>query len=150
MGLAFSVPRGVKLPPSLKNIRKEFLADGGTAAAWPELAGDLTPWVGQGVLLLNTTLTVQEGAANSHAALGWDRLTQKILETVVATNPQVVFLAWGKFAQGLCGKLRLGPGHHVLSAAHPSPLSAHTGFFGSHPFSQVSALLPTPIDWSLQ
>jgi uracil-DNA glycosylase len=149
MGLAFSVQRGAKMPPSLKNIRREFLADGGSAEAWPELTGDLTPWVRQGVLLLNTTLTVEESKANSHAALGWDGLTQRILEAVVAANPAVVFLAWGKHAQGLCKKLRLGPGHHVLEAAHPSPLSAHQGFFGSRPFSQANSLLPTPVDWSL-
>jgi ATP-dependent DNA helicase PIF1 len=149
MGLAFSVPRGIKLPPSLKNIRKEFLADGGSAEAWPELTGDLTPWVRRGVLLLNTTLTVEEGKANSHASLGWDGLTQRILEAVVAHNECIVFLAWGKYAQGLCRKLRLGPGHHVLDAAHPSPLSAQQGFFGSRPFSKTNSLLPTPIDWSL-
>ena len=141
MGLAFSVPTGAKLPPSLKNIRKEFLMDGGTEPDWPATTGDLTPWVKQGVLLLNTVLTVEEGKAGSHEALGWQGFTLRVLEAVKAANPHTVFVAWGKWAQTLVLK-KLGVAEErVLVAAHPSPLSANNGFFGSRPFSRVNEIL---------
>lgn len=151
MGLAFSVPQGIKLPPSLKNIRKEFLSDGGTEDQWPADVGDLTPWSQQGVLLLNTTLTVEDGTPTSHCGIGWNSLTEKIMRTVLAQNPQVVFLAWGKHAQTTLKRLPLVKDQTtVFESAHPSPLSASHGFFGSAPFSKVNKVLQTPIDWSLK
>ncbi len=150
MGLAFSVPSGVKLPPSLKNIRKEFLSDGGTEEQWPADVGDLTPWAKQGVLLLNTTLTVEDGTPTSHYGIGWSSLTEKIMRTVLNHNPQVVFLAWGKHAQTTLKHLPLVKGKtNVFESAHPSPLSANHGFFGSAPFSKVNNVLQTSINWSL-
>lgn len=148
MGLAFSVRDGVKMPPSLKNIRKELRADLGEDV-WSSDVGDLTPWVYQGVLLLNTVLTVEEGKAASHAKkMGWETLTQQILKAVLAANPDVIFLAWGKFAQAVCKDLGVRP-ERMLEAPHPSPLSASKGFFGSRPFSKANALLATPIVWNL-
>jgi len=143
-GLSFSVAGGVVVPPSLKNIRKELLSDlGFDDGAWPLGVGTLTSWAKQGVLLLNAVLTVEEGKPNSHADMGWEDLTQRLLGAVVSSHSDepLVFLAWGKFAQKVIYKLRLGPKHKVLEAAHPSPLSAHTGFFGSRPFSQANAHL---------
>jgi uracil-DNA glycosylase len=144
MGLAFSVPEGVKMPPSLRNIKKEYEADVGK----PWLAGgDLTAWAKQGVLLLNTVLTVEEGKANSHKGVGWDGWVSAALRATIAANPRLVFLAWGKPAQAVVKRLPLGPEHHVLEAAHPSPLSATHGFFGSRPFTKANALLEEAIEW---
>lgn len=154
-GLSFSVLPGTTLPPSLKNIRKEFLDDGGKEEQWPATAGTLSSWAQQGVLLLNACLTVEEGKPNSHEQFGWDDLTQRLLGAVVAehTDDPLVFIAWGKFAQTVIYKLRLSPKHKVLAAAHPSPLSAHTGFFGTKPFSGANAHLVShgaaPIDWTV-
>lgn len=153
MGLSFSVRSGVKMPPSLVNIRKEMADDLGDTI-WLGGCGDLTPWVQQGVLLLNACLTVEDGKANSHAGtgangMGWEELSTRLLEAVVRANPRLVFLAWGKFAQNVVKKLPLGPDHLVLEAPHPSPLSAHKGFFGSKPFSKANAHLTEPIDWSV-
>jgi len=153
-GLSFSVGAGIVLPPSLKNIRKELLSDLGVEETfWPVTKGSLTSWARQGVLLLNAVLTVEEGKPNSHADMGWEDLTQRLLGAVVSSHSDepLVFLAWGKYAQKVVDKLRRGPKHKVLAAAHPSPLSAHTGFFGSKPFSQANAHLVAngslPIEW---
>ena len=204
MGLAFSVRKGVKLPPSLRNIYQELEADLGVP---PPGSGDLSPWAEQGVLLLNTVLTVAAGRANSHKNLGWQRFTDAVIAAVSRLPQPVAFVLWGSPAQkaydaavgaqsmrppdaaagmqnakcimhheetkrsagtsiacpqGLtdrrgsadeqCSSLRAGP-RLVLTAPHPSPLSAYRGFFGSRPFSQVNRFLTDngeqPIDWSL-
>jgi ATP-dependent DNA helicase PIF1 len=151
-GLAFSVrPSVIKLPPSLKNIFKELQTDlGGEAPA----SGCLLPWTAQGVLLLNTVLTVTIGAARSHASLGWEELTAQLLAAVLQAAPHVVIVAWGNDAQRRLDHPAVASyrtHHTILTAPHPSPLSAHTGFFGSRPFSQVNAALAahgqTPITW---
>ena len=155
-GLSFSVRPGTVLPPSLKNIRKELVSDLGLGeAVWPATIGSLRQWATRGVLLLNAVLTVEQGNPNSHSGLGWEVLTRKLLEAVVAQNHDkpVVFLAWGKFAQNILYKLTLKPTHTILAAVHPSPLSAHSGFFGSKPFSKTNAFLTEhgaePIVWTL-
>jgi uracil-DNA glycosylase len=148
MGLAFSVRDGVKMPPSLKNIRKELQEDLGNDV-WSSESGDLTPWVYQGVLLLNTVLTVEEGKAGSHAKkMGWEILTQQILKTVLKANPDVVFLAWGKFAQAVAKEAGV-PSSNILETTHPSPLSASKGFLGSRPFSRVNSILKHKISWKI-
>jgi uracil-DNA glycosylase len=144
---------GIPLPPSLRNIRKELLADLGDI--WPAGVGTLTPWASQGVLLLNTILTVEEGNPTSHAGIGWEDLTSRLLGAIVHTKKDepVVFVAWGKYAQSVIYKLKFGPKHTVLAGVHPSPLSAHNGFFGSKPFSKINTFLlkegATPIQWNL-
>ena len=151
MGLSFSVPATqTKLPPSLRNIYKELSADLGCPIP---ATGDLTPWAQQGVLLLNTTLTVREHAANSHAKLGWSTLTDYIIERCCQLPQPVVFLAWGRFAQQMVeGKLvATGAGKATdkfcLASTHPSPLSANRAtaelpaFMGSRPFSAANQLL---------
>ncbi len=148
-GLAFSVrPTVAKLPPSLVNIYKELATDLEVDAP---TTGCLNAWAQQGVLLLNDVLTVTLGAPQSHAGLGWEELTQRLLNKVLTTASHVVVIAWGRFAQKKLDRKLLG-GHTVLTAPHPSPLSAHTGFFGSRPFSQTNAALiahaQTPIQWS--
>jgi ATP-dependent DNA helicase PIF1 len=155
-GLSFSVRPGVALPPSLKNIRKELLSDLAVdESVWSPSNGDLTPWAQQGVLLLNAVLSVEAGKANSHSGQGWEELTSALLQIVAdshETSP-LVFLAWGRYAQNVIAKLRLKPHHKVIQSAHPSPLSAHNGFFGSKPFSAVNAVLAeggaSPITWTL-
>lgn len=163
MGLSFSVPQGQKLPPSLRNIYKEMAADLGCET--PK-SGDLTRWAEQGVLLLNTTLTVTEHAANSHSKLGWQVLTHYLIEKCFTLQQPVVFLAWGRFAVGLVEEARLHAGaagadmlgsKFVLASTHPSPLSASRSsaglpaFLGSRPFSQANELLEgagaQAIDW---
>jgi len=118
---------------------------------WPSTHGELSHWARRGVLLLNTILTVDEGNPASHEASGWNTLTQKLLEAVVNTKRPIVFLAWGKHAQTTIQKLTLHENQTVLNAVHPSPLSAHRGFFGSKPFSQTNAFLMShglePICW---
>lgn len=150
MGLSFSVPKGVKLPPSLVNIFKEIKSDIGIDM--PFNNGDLTHWAQQGVLLLNAALTVRAGEAYSHAKYGWADFTNAVIQKISDENKNVVFLLWGKFAQekqSLIDETR----HHVLKAAHPSPLSAHAGFFGCKHFSKTNQLLMEdglePIDWKL-
>ena len=152
-GLAFSVQAGVKPPPSLVNIYKELEADLGLPRAG---TGDLTPWARQGVLLLNNTLTVEAGQAGSHAGRGWDAITDACVAAVAASGAPTVFILWGSHARKKASRVpALGrPSHHlVLTSAHPSPLSAHNGFFGSRPFSQTNAFLESAgrgaIDWSL-
>jgi uracil-DNA glycosylase len=140
----------------LKNIRKELLSDLSLPeTAWPLTTGDLRPWARQGVLLLNAVLSVEAGKANSHSGLGWESLTTSLLQIIAdshETTP-LVFLAWGRYAQNVISKLTLRSHHTVISSAHPSPLSAHNGFFGSKPFSAVNTALvagdATPIRWEL-
>jgi uracil-DNA glycosylase len=151
-GLSFSVLPGTPMPPSLKNIRKECLSDLALIDTdWPTTNGDLSHWARRGVLLLNTILTVEEGNPASHDTMGWNTLTQRLLEAVVDTKRPVVFLAWGKHAQATIQKLTLHENQTVLSTVHPSPLSAHRGFFGSKPFSQTNTFLVSqgmaPIRW---
>lgn len=147
-GLSFSVPAGIPAPPSLKNIFKEIESDLGIRmSGYP----NLEKWASQGVLLLNAVLTVQAGAAASHSKIGWEEFTDAVIRYVSDKCDGVVFLLWGNFARGksaLIDKSR----HHVLEAAHPSPL-ARGAFFGCRHFSQTNAILAsqgrTPIDWSL-
>ena len=146
-GLSFSVQKGIPLPPSLKNIYKELQEDiGGELPT----EGDLTHWAKQGVLLLNTVLTVEEGNANSHKGMGWERLTKRLIESLNELKQPVIFILWGKPAQDK-EKLITNPNHVILKAPHPSPLSAYRGFFGSKPFSKVNEILiqqgQTPIRW---
>jgi ATP-dependent DNA helicase PIF1 len=142
-GLAFSVrPAVTKLPPSLQNIYKELMSDLGIAS--PPASGCLSSWAEQGVLLLNDVLTVAIGSPQSHAGIGWEHLTAQLLTRVLETAPHVVVIAWGRPAQKklLLPAVAAGLSRHtVLSAPHPSPLSAHTGFFGSQPFSKTNAAL---------
>lgn len=152
-GLSFSVQDGVKVPPSLVNIFKELESDLGIPR--PQ-TGNLTPWARQGVLLLNNTLTVEAGQAGSHAGRGWDAITDACVEAVAANGLPTVFVLWGSHAKKKAGRVRgLGAAEHhlVLTSPHPSPLSAHSGFFGSRPFSQANAFLERNgrgvIDWSL-
>lgn len=153
MGLAFSVPRGVKAPPSLRNICRELESDLSPGAG----AGtDLTPWARQGVLCLNTVLTVDRGAANSHARHGWETFTRNAIAYALQQSPHpVAALLWGAHAQSYAPMLEARAGAPVccLCAPHPSPLSAHRGFFGSRPFSQANAFLTAqgepPIRWAL-
>jgi uracil-DNA glycosylase len=148
-GLAFSVRLGVPPPPSLVNIFKELRSDLGIA---PPGHGQLVAWARQGVLLLNAVLTVRAGAANSHKGRGWERLTDAIIRTVSAGPQPVVFLLWGVPAQKKAALVDAAR-HTIIRAAHPSPLSAHNGFFGSRPFSRANAALvqhgQPPIDWRL-
>jgi uracil-DNA glycosylase len=149
-GLAFSVPEGVKVPPSLANIYKEIASDCGGSRP---LHGNLEHWARQGVLLLNTSLSVEEGRAGSHQKRGWEAITDAAVAAVAARTVPSVFLLWGNHARR---KAEWVPGlvggrHLVLSAAHPSPLSAHNGFFGCRHFSQANAFLEAHgrgvIDW---
>ena len=148
-GLAFSVPDGVKTPPSLRNIFKEICADIYEGADRAMLT-DLSRWANQGVLLLNATLTVAEGKAGSHQHLGWQTLTDQIVATLSAERQQLVFLLWGAHAQRK-GILVDRNRHLVLETVHPSPLSAYRGFFGCRHFSRTNAYLRQcandPIIW---
>jgi uracil-DNA glycosylase len=136
-GLAFSVPDNVKIPPSLRNIYKEITADLGTT---PPQSGNLERWAKQGVLLLNSTLTVRAGAAGSHQGLGWETFTDAVIKTISDKKTSVVFMLWGKYAQDK-GVVIDSAKHLVLKAAHPSPLSAYNGFFGCKHFSRCNAYL---------
>lgn len=148
-GLAFSVGRGVRFPPSLRNIFTELESDLGIA---PPESGDLTGWAEQGVLLLNTVLTVRAGQANSHAAWGWQRFTDAVIAATAALPQPVVYLLWGAQAQKKAALLteRTAP-TCILSAPHPSPLSSYRGYFGSRPFSRANDFLTAhgsaAIDW---
>lgn len=150
-GLAFSVPEGLKLPPSLRNIYKELASDLGTA---PRADGDLTRWARQGVLLLNNTLTVEAAKAGSHAGRGWDAITDACVRAIAEADPPSVFILWGSHAQQKARRIpKLGASSHhlIIESPHPSPLSAHRGFFGSRPFSRANDFLREhgrqPIDW---
>ena len=149
-GLCFSVRRGVPAPPSLQNIFKELEDDLGVA---PPPHGELTSWAKQGVLLLNTVLTVREGQPNSHRPLGWEIFTDRVIELLDAAPQPIVFLLWGANAKAK-RSLLTNPDHLVLTAAHPSPLSAYNGFFGCRHFSKTNAFLTShgssPIDWKIE
>lgn len=146
-GLAFSVQEGVPLPPSLLNIYKEIASDLGVPRP---ISGDLTHWANQGVFLLNSTLTVRGGEAGAHQEFGWETFTDKVIETISREREQVVFLLWGAFA---VAKRRFidESKHLILTAPHPSPLSAHRGFFGCKHFSKTNDYLKAqgrlPIEW---
>jgi uracil-DNA glycosylase len=149
-GLSFSVPDHItKLPPSLKNIYKELNADLGLPIA---TTGDLTPWAEQGVLLLNAMLTVERKNAGSHQKQGWERFTDQIIQRLSEHCDGLVFVLWGAYAQKKIPLIDESK-HRVLKGIHPSPLSAHRGFFGSKPFSLINQYLSdnnkTEIDWSL-
>lgn len=146
-GLAFSVPDGVPIPPSLQNIFKEIYKDLGTPIP---VSGNLERWAHQGVLLLNATLTVEHGKAGSHQGMGWERFTDAVIQKVSDDNVNVVFLLWGKYAQDK-GEIIDDKKHLVLKAAHPSPLSAYNGFFACRHFSKANKYLKEngidPIVW---
>jgi uracil-DNA glycosylase len=148
-GLCFSVQRGVRTPPSLRNIYKELRTDLGIE---PREHGFLEHWAEQGVLLLNSVLTVEMGRAGSHAERGWERFTDAIVHAVNAKAEPVAFMLWGAYAQKKAGFVDQTR-HLILTAAHPSPLSARNGFFGCRHFSRANAFLEsrglTPIDWAL-
>ena len=152
-GLCFSVQPGVRTPPSLVNIYKEMEADLGIP---PARHGCLDHWARQGVLLLNAVLTVEMGRAASHQGRGWERFTDAVIRLVNARAEPVVFMLWGSHAQkkaAFVDSTDRGGRHLVLKAPHPSPLSAHTGFFGCRHFSKANAFLKAqgrkPIDWQL-
>ncbi|MGP4071888.1 uracil-DNA glycosylase [Piscibacillus sp. B03] len=148
-GLSFSVNKGQKLPPSLKNIYQELVNDIGCNE--PN-HGDLTAWAKQGVLLLNTVLTVREKEAHSHKQIGWEVLTDRIINLLNEQKTNIVFVLWGNHAQRK-GKVINKEKHLVLNSPHPSPLSAYRGFFGSRPFSTINTYLlnhnQTKINWCL-
>lgn len=156
-GLCFSVRRGIRVPPSLQNIFKEVKAD--MAAARPEDGqraeqlghhGSLEGWARQGVLLLNAVLTVERGNAGAHQGRGWERFTDRVVEAVNAEREHVVFMLWGSYAQKKGARVDRAR-HLVLTAPHPSPLSAHRGFFGCRHFSRANEYLAAhgrpPVDW---
>ncbi|NLU52765.1 MAG: uracil-DNA glycosylase [Clostridiaceae bacterium] len=149
-GLAFSVKEGVKIPGSLKNIYKELNSDLGCYI--PD-NGYLKKWAIQGVLLLNAVLTVEEGKSDSHKGKGWELFTDKIIEVVDQKNTPVVFILWGNNARKK-RELIKNPLHLIIESAHPSPLSASRGFFGTKPFSQANNFLLShgiePIDWQIE
>ena len=151
MGLAFSVARGTALPPSLRNIYQELQSDLGLA---PAAHGDLTAWAAQGVLLLNTVLTVERGRANSHAGWGWQHLTDAVIAATNALPQPIAFILWGAQAQKKAALVKTQAPRLLLTAPHPSPLSSYRGFFGSRPFSKVNAFLrengELPIDWEIR
>ncbi|MCA1596503.1 MAG: uracil-DNA glycosylase [Chloroflexi bacterium] len=148
-GLAFSVRRGVRPPPSLVNIFRELQSDFGCRI--PN-NGFLAPWAEQGVLLLNAVLTVRAHSPNSHKGHGWETFTDSVIRQVNEKESPVVFVLWGGYARKKAALVDTGR-HFIVESAHPSPLSAHNGFFGSRPFSQVNAALEkageSPIDWQI-
>lgn len=149
-GLSFSVQPDVKIPPSLVNIYKELHADLG---CYIPNNGYLKKWADQGVLLLNTSLTVRAGEANSHRNIGWGTFTDKIIELLNQRQNPIVFILWGNNAISK-EKFITNPQHYIIKSVHPSPLSASRGFFGSRPFSKTNAFLiknnKTPIDWQIE
>ena len=146
-GLSFSVPRGVSLPPSLRNIYRELEDDLGAS---PGLDGDLHHWAKQGVLLLHTVLTVEAHQPHSHRKKGWEDFTDAVIQKLVERESPIAFVLWGKPAQKK-KDLILIPPHCIIESAHPSPLSARRGFFGSRPFSKINDWLneqsQSPIQW---
>ena len=147
MGLSFSVQPGVRPPRSLENIFTEMVNDLGVARP---TSGDLTPWSRQGVMLLNRVLTVRPGSPASHHGWGWEAVTQRAIEALVARQTPLVAILWGRPAQSLTPMLGTTP---IVASPHPSPLSASRGFFGSRPFSRANELLSqqgaAPVDWRL-
>jgi uracil-DNA glycosylase len=152
-GLSFSVPNGVALPPSLQNIFKEISADLGIKMSTKiNPSGDLTPWAEQGVLLLNATLTVEQSLAGSHQNKGWEQFTDATIAALNKHRSGLVFILWGSYAQKK-GAFIDENKHLVLKSVHPSPFSAHRGFFGNRQFSSINTYLTsqgqTPINWQL-
>ena len=156
-GLCFSVPEGQRPPPSLQNIFRELADD---CAVAPPGHGNLAHWARQGVLLLNNALTVEAGRAGSHAGRGWEALTDAAVAAVAAREAPSVFILWGSHAQGKAARIPelqasdgSGGRHLLIKSPHPSPLSAHRGFFGSHPFSRANAFLAEhgrgTVNWAL-
>ena len=149
-GLAFSVEIGAAIPPSLRNILKELESDLDLDWGLPA-NGDLTPWAKQGVLLLNTSLTVAEGSPGSHANIGWRALVEEVVNEVDQLD-DIVWILWGKHAQSFAPPID-GRSKYIINSAHPSPFSADRGFFGSRPFSKCNNFLremgKTAIDWRL-
>ena len=149
-GLCFSVNEGVRFPPSLQNIFKELKSDIGMKT--PQ-SGNLSKWANEGVLLLNATLTVRANNAGSHQNRGWELFTDAAIRKLSSERKNLVFLLWGRFAQKKEAIIDKNNGHLILKAAHPSPLSAYSGFFGCKHFSKTNAFLKSkgiePIDWNL-
>jgi uracil-DNA glycosylase len=150
-GLSFSVPKGIKPPPSLVNIFKEIQSDLGIPM--PKTNGNLQPWAEQGVLLLNATLTVKANQPNSHSGIGWASFTDKVIQILNNQKSHLVFMLWGNFAKEKC-KLVDTSKHLVLQSAHPSPFSVEKGFYGCRHFSKANQYLVDhgldPIDWKIQ
>lgn len=148
-GLSFSVQKGIKIPPSLQNIYKELNSDLGVI---PKDHGDLSGWAKQGVLLLNSALTVEKDKAASHRGLGWELFTDYVIKLLNAKDEPIVFILWGNFAREK-KKYITNKNHLIIESPHPSPFSAYNGFFGSKPFSKTNEFLKNnkkePIDWSL-
>ncbi|HJN06157.1 MAG TPA: uracil-DNA glycosylase [Bacteroidales bacterium] len=148
-GLSFSVPDGVRQPPSLKNIFKELSED---LSIKSPVSGNLEKWAKQGVLLLNATLSVRNGEAGSHQGQGWERFTDQVIKTISDLRAGIVFLLWGKYAQDKIGLIDTDK-HFILTAPHPSPFSVYRGFFGCKHFSKANSILMDnglePIDWKL-
>ncbi|MFD2925739.1 uracil-DNA glycosylase [Halobacillus naozhouensis] len=146
-GFSFSVKKGVSIPPSLRNIYKELADDLGVS---PPDHGNLEAWAEQGVLLLNTVLTVRAHQAHSHKGIGWERFTDRVIEALNEREKPLVFILWGKHAQNKAKSVDRSK-HAVIESVHPSPLSAHRGFFGSRPFSRSNRFLQSigeqPINW---
>lgn len=149
-GLSFSVPDGMAIPPSLRNIYTELLSDI-PGFRYPN-TGNLTKWAEQGVLLLNATLTVRAHQAASHQKMGWETFTDQVIQQISQRADNIVFILWGSYAQKKSVLIDTEK-HYILKAVHPSPLSAHRGFFGCKHFSQTNAFLQskgkTPIDWQV-
>ncbi|NLM20646.1 MAG: uracil-DNA glycosylase [Peptococcaceae bacterium] len=149
-GLSFSVKPGVQAPPSLVNIFKELHNDLG---CYIPNNGYLKKWADQGVLLLNASLTVRAGQANSHSTIGWEKFTDQVIRVLNDREDPVVFILWGKKAQAKLSIIT-NPRHFIIKSPHPSPLSAHAGFFGSKPFSKTNQFLLSigkkPIDWQIE
>lgn len=147
MGLSFSVPDGIRIPPSLLNIYKEIKADIGTEIP---PSGNLERWADQGVLLLNSTLTVEAGQSASHQGWGWEQFTDAVIKKISDQKEHVVFLLWGRYARSKASLIDFEQ-HCILEAAHPSPLAAHKGFFGCKHFSKTNSYLTEhghePINW---
>lgn len=148
-GLSFSVRKGVAIPPSLLNIYKELHDDLG---CYIPNNGYLKPWADRGVLLLNASLTVRAGVANSHRNIGWEIFTDKVIEILNERDKPVIFILWGANARSK-KKYITNKQHYIIESPHPSPLSAHNGFFGSKPFSRANEILKSlgeePIDWQI-
>ena len=144
-GLSFSVRDGIKLPPSLRNIYKELNDDLGVPI---KTSGDLSSWAKQGVLMLNSSLTVEKDNANSHSKIGWQQFTDDIIKLIDNKKKDVVFILWGNYARS---KKKLIKNNYIIESAHPSPFSAYNGFFGSKPFSKCNNYLKSKglkeIDW---
>ena len=148
-GLSFSVQKGIAIPPSLRNMYKELQND---LQISPAVHGNLQHWAEQGILLLNTVLTVRHKTPNSHQNKGWEQLTDRAIAELSAKKENIVFILWGSKAKAK-SKLIDTNKHHIIHSAHPSPLSAHNGFLGSKPYSKTNTLLTqsglSPIDWKI-